>query len=652
MKSASGMATPGAGRATGSWVKAAVSLGLMLLCLAAIWHLHRPDPARLAAAVAETSLGQWVLAAFATRVSFAAIAGYDVTLHRWLGTGVGPRAAARSGAAAIAISQAAGFGLVTGTLVRWRCLPRLSLRRTAAVTVAVSLSFLSVWAVLTGALLALWAPLPAALRIAAAVFALAAVAAVLAAATTREVGLGRYLPSLRAMGAAATLVTLDVLTAGFALAVFCPPEVALGPILAAYAVALGAGLLVSTPGGIGGFELVLLAMLPAAGAEPMLAAALCFRLVYHAGPAALAGLALLGAPWLFRDRRRPGPDLLPGDGPEARRALPTASRAEAALSTQAGGGILKTERGATATTIRTRQARVLLGDPHDPAQTDALLEAVIAVARREARIAAAYKLGPRAAARARRRGWHVLAVSQEAWITPRDHRPGRQLRRKLRRAAAAGVRVGPAPTAPPWDDMGRIAADWARRTGGERGLSMGRFDPAYMARQHIFLAWWNGGLVGFLSLHRGSTERTVDLMRLSADAPDGTMHALVAAAIAQADADGIARLSLASAPLDHPAAATPIARAVVRITAHPGLRRFKSAFAPRWEARYLAAPGRLALLIAAADLARAIAAPPPLPARVPRPATSSHENDDGSAFAPKGQAWQEAPECSGASRAA
>ena len=40
-----------------------------------------------------------------------------------------------------------------------------------------------------------------------------------------------------------------------------------------------------------------------------------------------------------------------------------------------------------------------------------------------------------------------------------------------------------------------------------------------------------------------------------------------------------------------------------------GLRQFKSAFAPRWERLYLAAPNRLALALAAVDIARRIARP-------------------------------------------
>jgi len=44
-----------------------------------------------------------------------------------------------------------------------------------------------------------------------------------------------------------------------------------------------------------------------------------------------------------------------------------------------------------------------------------------------------------------------------------------------------------------------------------------------------------------------------------------------------------------------------------------GLRQFKSAFAPRWERLYLAAPNRLALALAAVDIARRIARPRRLP---------------------------------------
>ena len=63
---------------------------------------------------------QWSLAILATAASFATLGQYDVIVHGILNTRVSARAAQASGAAAVALSQTLGFGLIVGTLARWR----------------------------------------------------------------------------------------------------------------------------------------------------------------------------------------------------------------------------------------------------------------------------------------------------------------------------------------------------------------------------------------------------------------------------------------------------------------------------------------------------------------------------------------------------
>lgn len=112
-------------------------------------------------------------------------------------------------------------------------------------------------------------------------------------------------------------------------------------------------------------------------------------------------------------------------------------------------------------------------------------------------------------------------------------------------------------------------------------------------------------------------------MRSGANAPDGTMHALVHAAITHAASHGRTRLSLASVPAD-PARAR--ARALERVLRHallrasggPGLVQFKSAFAPRFEPLYIAAPSIAGLALASADLALAV-----------RQGPAPHDDDEG-----------------------
>jgi phosphatidylglycerol lysyltransferase len=231
-----------------------------------------------------------------------------------------------------------------------------------------------------------------------------------------------------------------------------------------------------------------------------------------------------------------------------------------------------------------------------------------------------YKVGPRTALIARCAGWAVLPVAEDLWLDPgRWHEGGHgqaRLRRKLRRAEAAGISIARhGPGAPlPLDEMAAVAADWAGRHGGERGLSMGRFDPGLLARQQVFTASAGGRMVAFASFHASRREWTLDLMRQAADCPDGAMQALVASAIDAARAAGLPRLSLAAVPAapSGRGAVPALQRRLARASA--GLVQFKTAFAPRRQRLYLAAPGRLALLRAAADLAWAIHHPRPLAA--------------------------------------
>ena len=237
------------------------------------------------------------------------------------------------------------------------------------------------------------------------------------------------------------------------------------------------------------------------------------------------------------------------------------------------------------------------------------LAALSATAGAEGRLPCLYKTGARMAAAARRAGWTVRPVAAEAWIRPAHFclaDPALAgLRRKLRRAARAGISAGAAGSPLPLADMAEVAAEWARSHGGERGFSMGRWCPRYVAGQRVFLATHQGRLIAFLTLHDSPGEWTLDLLRSRPDCPDGTMYALLAAAIDAAASAGIPRLSLAAVP-------RPARRPRSGKTSDGGLARFKAAFAPQWEPLYLCAPSRLAMAIAAADIARAVLRPAPL----------------------------------------
>jgi len=190
----------------------------------------------------------------------------------------------------------------------------------------------------------------------------------------------------------------------------------------------------------------------------------------------------------------------------------------------------------------------------------------------------------------------VVTLAQDGVILlPRwsiTDRNCRQLRRKLRAARQAGLRIERGGDRLPITEMARIAAEWARQNRGEHGFSMGRFSVDLLAHQEVFLGWQDSRLVGFVTCHPGRAEWSLDLMRHGSDAPSGTMHALVHAAIMAAQQSGTVRMSLAARP-NPPRLFAPL---VSRLAAMRGLAQFKQSFAPQWRPLYLAAPGWFGLV--------------------------------------------------------
>ncbi|MEI2804819.1 phosphatidylglycerol lysyltransferase domain-containing protein [Albidovulum sp.] len=622
------------------------ALPLLAVVLAAVLMRERfraVDPGAVRDAVAQIAPVQWLCAAAATAVSFLALGRYDAVIHRYLRTGIPDRAARRSGMTAIALSQAAGFGLVTGALARWRMLPGLSLWQALRVTASVTVWFLIAWSVVTAAMLVALRPegplgAPGVAAAAASVLLLAAAGAGLSLVSPqiRIKGRSLALPPLPALARLLVYATIDTSAAALALWFLLPEGAAPAPaeVAAAYAVALGAGLILATPGGLGPFDLALMTFLPATSPDGLLAAILAFRIVYFVCPALVAIAALARGPL---PQRRGGPSrhargrlspagaplLLPATVPafaEAGHLIAGAARAECGLLRQGEHHLLAARQGRDGWVVgRGGQALAALFDPVAGTAGAALLIAdLAAAARAEDRVPCLYKCSARTAAAARRLGWAVRPVAREQVVAP-SRTAGFSgpafagLRRKLRKAAEAGITVEPAApgSALPLAEMAAIAARWAAARGGERGFSMGRFAPFYVGAQRVWLARAGGRIVAFATFHEGGAEWVLDLMRWDAGAPDGTMHALVARATGDAAGAGVGRVSLAALPC--PPRCGPARRLFLRLGGAEGLARFKSAFAPRAETLYIAAPSWPALGLALADILRAVHRPGPLP---------------------------------------
>lgn len=585
-----------------------------------ITHL---DMQGVLAALRQIAPVQWIVALCAAAVSFYAVGRMELVLHRLLGLETPSGQAQITGFAAVATAQLAGFGLLTGTLARWRMLPEQSLWTAAKITAMLCAVFMPLLAVL-GAVMVLSSGLPLPYGVPIASFVLLMALALVGVSLWPPRWMWRFrLPPLRAQVALLALAALDTAAAGLVFYVLLPdPAPAPALVYTVFLLAIGAGLVGATPGGIGPFELLCLTFLPHLPEAPVLAAILGFRMVYYALPAAIAMVLLIAAPAFPRKRRMPSVSLLDKASlhPAGVAALCyNAPRAEAGLIRQGAFHALVPAQGrASALVAPVGQSLIMLGDPvHGKADPGEILRDLSQAARQRLLVPCLYKCGARFALKAKAAGWSVMKVGQDAIVDTQRFdlaSPAcRQLRRHIRKAESAGVKIRTTHGFLPLEEMAEIAADWAQVQGCARGFSMGRFAPDYVCEQRTYLAFLDRQMVGFLTLHESSGEQAVDLMCQSRDAPSGTMHMLMAHAIAQAAEMDCARLSLAAVPQLSQHIRWPRLSAMVeRKTGAAGLARFKSMFAPRWHPLYIAAPNPGALALAAVDLTDQISRPRPL----------------------------------------
>ncbi|CUJ25906.1 Phosphatidylglycerol lysyltransferase [Cognatishimia activa] len=608
-------------RRTRTVLRHTIPIGIGIVCCWALYNqLQHIDFAQLWGAVMAVSLWQWALAFAATGVSFWAVARYDVIAHRHFRTGVSDRRATLTGAAAISVGQTTGAGAVVGAFIRWRMQPGLGLVKSAKITAFVTLAFLASWAAITSiAVLILPAadiPLAIPCSVLAILTGLAGIAFL--NPVLKRAGQDVEMPTLPAMGALLGFCLLDVAAAALAFWILVPAgvDISFAALFPIYLIALGAAILSGTPGGVGPFELTVLAMLPHFPEMELMAAILAFRMVYYAIPAAIGGIMVL----------RPIARGADGWAESVNGCIDTAltnksARAELGVVRQNGGSILHCTAGACGV-VRTGQTLTTIFDPVIGDSSD-LAAPLKRIAREQNRVVCKYKISRRHALRARREGWTVLHVSDEALIVPSDHAlegsKYRQLRRKLRQAEKAGVQIAIAKDTLPFEDMAQISEAWEARNGGARGLSMGQFEASYVSGQAVFLAYLGEQLIGFVSFHKTSHEWCLDLMRATDDAPDGTMHLLVQTAIEAAKHENVSCVSLAAAPAGalthHNWLEKSLRRNFFTKAGGPGLRQFKACFNPRWQPLYMAAPGPAQLALAAVDLIRSVkrASPKPVP---------------------------------------
>lgn len=222
--------------------------------------------------------------------------------------------------------------------------------------------------------------------------------------------------------------------------------------------------------------------------------------------------------------------------------------------------------------------------------------------------------------------FRVEKMGENAIIDLKDFSLAGSARQKLRSARrrfvereGAVFEVLEPPHAPAlWDTLRPVSDAWLAAHGGrEKAFSLGAYDPAYLSRHAIAIARLQGRIVAFANIWlTGNRKRgAVDLMRHDPnDTPNGLMDFLFTEILLWAQAHGLESFDLGMAPLAGLAEdrkyASLFARAgrLVHERGEPfygfrGLRAFKDKFNPRWEPRYIAAPGAWTLPIVLAEVA-------------------------------------------------
>jgi lysylphosphatidylglycerol synthetase-like protein (DUF2156 family) len=165
-------------------------------------------------------------------------------------------------------------------------------------------------------------------------------------------------------------------------------------------------------------------------------------------------------------------------------------------------------------------------------------------------------------------------------------------------------------------ELKQISDAWLGANGAqEKAFSLGRFDPAFLARHPIAAVRLDHRIVAFANLWTtpDGVHAALDLMRFDpARARHGLMDFLFTEILLWAQAEEYRDFDLGMAPLaglaeDQYAPLFARIGKIVYDIGEPlygfqGLRKFKEKFGPAWEPRYLAAPGAWSMPIVLAEV--------------------------------------------------
>lgn len=223
-------------------------------------------------------------------------------------------------------------------------------------------------------------------------------------------------------------------------------------------------------------------------------------------------------------------------------------------------------------------------------------------------------------------GLHALKLGEFAQVSLPDFSLKGAKRANLRSGVNRGEREGlefevlpPETVHTCLPELRQVSDAWlSEQQGREKCFSVGRFDPAYLARMPVAVVRREGELIAFASLLVTDVhhEATVDLMRHRPGVPPGTMDFLFAKVMLHLQAEGYQRFGLGMSPLAGMAERRRAPRWQRlgkllykygdRFYHFRGLRNFKDKFEPEWEPRYLATQGGISPILVLADVAALI----------------------------------------------
>ncbi len=196
------------------------------------------------------------------------------------------------------------------------------------------------------------------------------------------------------------------------------------------------------------------------------------------------------------------------------------------------------------------------------------------------------------------------------------------LRHAERRAEKAGATFSIVPAAGVealLPELAAVSDAWLAEKGrAEKAFSLGRFDPAYLARFDCAVVREGGRIVAFANMWAmpNHAQLSVDLMRHVGGLSYSAMDLLFARLMAWGKAQGYRTFSLGLAPLSGldarrlaplwVQAGNLVYKRGEGLYGFEGLRFYKQKFQPEWQPRYIAANGDIALARGLLDLNRLI----------------------------------------------